>query len=306
MKAFEKEFQKRISSWDARHGFREAGLYPVRAGGKRIRPKLLLLLARALGGEAAEKRAIPAACALEAIHTYSLIHDDLPSMDNDDLRRGQPTLHKKVGEGRAILIGDGLLTEALGWCVDAATPDIAANWLGILAHAAGTRGMVYGQWLDLEHEGRIENPGDLDLERGLTEIHRLKTGALFGAVFALAVATARAKEKPTQLKKKIKVATDLGIELGVCFQEWDDLLDVSETAERLGKTPGKDEAQGKLTWPALMGFYPASEKLKKRQEKFMLRLDRWLSAQGPKPRPAARQDRHEFVQAIQGVFARIP
>ncbi|MBL7715423.1 MAG: polyprenyl synthetase family protein [Bdellovibrionales bacterium] len=309
MNAFEKAFQKRIAAWDRHYGFQEAALHSVRAGGKRFRPKLVLLLSKALGTERTQSQAIPAACALEAIHTYSLIHDDLPSMDNDDLRRGQPTLHKVVGEGRAILVGDALLTEALGWCADAPSAETAVDWLQILTRAAGARGMVYGQWMDLAHQKKAELGADsvsVDLEKAIVKIHQLKTGALFAAVFALAVATVRAKQKPAIRTKEIRQAEALGTELGVCFQEGDDLLDISETSERLGKTAGKDEAQGKLTWPSLYGFYPASERLKKRQEKFMKALEKWLSAQTPKPTPQQRRDQLEFVQAIQGVFARIP
>ncbi len=235
----------------------EAMRYSLFAGGKRLRPVLALAAAEAvaasLGTDVNEARALalPSACALELIHTYSLVHDDLPAMDDDTLRRGRPTSHVVFGEGLAILTGDGLLTEAfalmarepaIGARVEIDTRKLRA--IAIVAEAAGACGMVGGQAIDLEAAGSgAAFDGD-----GLRAMHARKTGALIrasataGAVMAGATAA--------QLAAIERFAS----ELGLAFQIVDDVLDVEGASEDLGKTAGKDAAAGKPTYPALFGL----------------------------------------------------
>ena len=216
--------------------------YSVQAGGKRVRPILCLEAARIFSSEMAP--VLPVACALEFIHTYSLIHDDLPALDNDDLRRGKPTCHKKFGEAAAILAGDALLTLAFETLANA--PIEAARRVAILsdvAASAGTvNGMVGGQVADLEAEGRAIQPADLEY------IHRSKTAALIrAAVVAGAIAGGAGVDDVSRLRR-------FGDTIGWAFQVIDDILDVEETSATLGKTAGKDAAQKKATYPALHGL----------------------------------------------------
>jgi geranylgeranyl diphosphate synthase type II len=231
----------------------DAMRYSVTAGGKRLRPVLCLASAEAVGGRRTD--AMPAACAVELIHTYSLIHDDLPAMDNDTMRRGRPTLHVVAGEGMAILAGDGLLTEAFALLARAAsTPDAAPaqrmlRVIAVIATAAGAIGMVGGQALDLacvtpDPTGRLAPP--LDAE-GLRVMHAKKTGAL---IRASAVAGAIAGGGSDQHVSAIEAAAT---DLGLAFQIIDDVLDVEGASADLGKTAGKDAAAGKPTYPALYG-----------------------------------------------------
>lgn len=227
--------------------------YSVTAGGKRLRPILCLASAEVVGGERA--LAMPTACALELIHTYSLIHDDLPAMDNDTMRRGRPTLHVVAGEGMAILAGDGLLTEAFALMARApATTDLAITArklrvIGVVAAAAGPCGMVGGQALDLAgsalQQGRPAQPMDAD---ALRTMHGKKTGAL---IRAAAVAGAIIGGGDDHLVDRIDAAA---AELGLAFQIIDDVLDVEGASATLGKTAGKDAATGKATYPALYGL----------------------------------------------------
>jgi geranylgeranyl diphosphate synthase type II len=229
--------------------------YSLLAGGKRMRPVLVLAAADAigLGHPDARALALPAACALEMIHTYSLVHDDLPAMDNDTLRRGRPTAHVVYGDAMAILSGDGLLTEAFALLAREPAldgPAIASRklqTLELIARSAGACGMVGGQALDLQFEGaaRQENADD-DLRR-LQDVHARKTGALIRA--ATGAGAIMAGGTPTQVAAVDAYAT----ELGLCFQIIDDVLDVEGDAVSLGKSAGKDEAAGKLTYPALFG-----------------------------------------------------
>ena len=216
--------------------------YSVFAGGKRIRPVLCIETARMFTGDL--KGAIQAGCALEFIHTYSLIHDDLPALDNDDMRRGKPTNHKVFGEAIAILAGDALLT--LAFQTLASAPVEADRRLKILSEvsrAAGTdRGMIGGQVADIEAERR---PVD---GAGLEYIHRSKTAALIRAsVVCGALAGGATQEDLTRV-------TNFGEHIGWAFQVVDDLLDVEESSAALGKTAGKDQAQQKATYPALYGL----------------------------------------------------
>jgi geranylgeranyl diphosphate synthase type II len=216
--------------------------YSVQAGGKRVRPILCLEAARIFAADVT--RVLPIACALEFIHTYSLIHDDLPALDNDDLRRGKPTCHKKFGEATAILAGDALLTLAFETLANA--PIEPARRVAILSHvaaSAGTvNGMVGGQVADLEAEGRAIQPADLEY------IHRSKTAALIRAsVVAGAIGGGADDEDVARLKR-------FGETIGWAFQVVDDILDVEESSAALGKTAGKDAAQQKATYPSLYGL----------------------------------------------------
>lgn len=232
---------------------REAMGYSLFAGGKRLRPTLALAAAEAValanGADVNEGRALalPAACALELIHTYSLVHDDLPAMDDDTLRRGRPTSHVVFGEGMAILAGDGLLTEAFALMArEPADADGARKLraIGIVAEAAGPCGMVGGQAIDLEAAGSgAAFDGD-----GLGAMHARKTGALIRASAAAGAVMAGAGE--AQLAAIERFAS----ELGLAFQIVDDILDVEGASEALGKTAGKDAAAGKPTYPALYGL----------------------------------------------------
>lgn len=216
--------------------------YSLFAGGKRMRPALCLAAAEACGGSWAA--ALPLACAVECIHTYSLIHDDLPAMDNDDFRRGKPTNHKVFGEGIAVLAGDALLTQAF---------EIAAQCKGWpryphrqiileLARASGSLQLIAGQVADLEGEGKKTSAAQLRY------IHERKTSALLCCSVRLGGMSAHCS--PAQLK----ALTDFGYHVGLAFQVIDDILDVTQTSEKLGKTAGKDTAAQKATYPSIVGL----------------------------------------------------
>jgi len=245
----------------------EAIRYSLEAGGKRLRPVLTLAAAEAIrsaqalelspADSLAEARrlAMPAACALEFIHTYSLIHDDLPAMDDDTLRRGRPTLHVVYGEGIAILAGDGLLTEAFALLARQAVDDAGAGRrlrvLARVAEAAGVAGMVGGQAIDLESEGAARIPGRtppaLD-GPALQDMHARKTGALIRAAAVSGAILAGGDDH--QVEAIDRYATDLGL----VFQIVDDILDVEGASHELGKTAGKDAAANKPTYPSLFGI----------------------------------------------------
>jgi geranylgeranyl diphosphate synthase type II len=216
--------------------------YSIFAGGKRLRPVICLATAEVLRGRAAD--ALPLACAVECIHTYSLIHDDLPAMDNDDFRRGKPTSHKVYGEGIAVLAGDALLTIAFEMAASCkAWPRYPhAVIIRELAVAAGSRKLIAGQVADLEGEGKKISPAELRY------IHENKTAALIAGSIRLGAMSANASAK--QLAR----LTDFGQSLGLAFQVIDDILDVTQTTEKLGKSAGKDVAAQKATYPALLGL----------------------------------------------------
>jgi geranylgeranyl diphosphate synthase type II len=220
---------------------REAMRYSVLGGGKRLRPILALMAAEACGGEL--DSALPVACALEVVHTYSLIHDDLPAMDDDDLRRGRPTCHKVFDEATAILAGDGLLTFAFEILAREVHPaESAIACVTALAEAVGPSGMVGGQMADLEAEGQ----NDASIER-LEAIHRRKTGALLRAALRMGAIVAGATEHELE-------ALDMyGRSIGLAFQIVDDLLDVEGDEAKLGKRVNKDRDHGKWTYPGLLG-----------------------------------------------------
>ena len=218
----------------------EAMRYSLMAGGKRIRPMLVLEFCRISGGDV--EKALPVACAIEMLHTYSLIHDDLPCMDNDDLRRGRPTNHVVYGECTAVLAGDTLQAEAFGTILRSQLPaEHKARCAEILAGAAGIDGMCGGQYLDMNWEGRKLT------EQELTEINSRKTGALLVAACQMGVAAAGG----TQLM--MDAAGHFGAAIGMAFQIRDDMLDVLSTDEELGKPVGSDEKENKNTYMVLMG-----------------------------------------------------
>ncbi len=231
----------------------EAALrYSLLGGGKRIRPVLCLATGEALGLDAEEL--LPAACALELVHTFSLVHDDLPALDDDDLRRGQPSAHVQFGEDVAILAGDALLAEAFRLALRYPSPDVARE----LADA--TLGMIGGQYLDVTTDGEL---GPDDLRR----LHALKTGRLLRASVTSATAVAALPDTEREAWRAF------GDELGVLFQIVDDILDATGTAEELGKTPGKDEAAGKVTYVSLHGLERASELADEARGRVQERLD---------------------------------
>lgn len=222
----------------------EAAKYSVQAGGKRLRPVLLLEFCRLCGGDV--NKALPFVCALELIHTYSLIHDDLPCMDDDDYRRGRPTCHKQYGEAMAVLAGDGLLTRAFEITAENKSglpSETVLHCISLLGRAAGMNGMVGGQVLDLESEG-----GPLSVEK-LTLLQRLKTGCLLRAACEIGCVAAGREDSET-----LACARAYGENLGLAFQIQDDLLDIEGDFKTLGKSIGKDAASGKATFPALLGM----------------------------------------------------
>ncbi len=216
--------------------------YCVFAGGKRLRPVLCLAAAEACGGDFTD--ALAPACAVELMHTYSLVHDDLPAMDDDDLRRGRPTCHKVYGEGMAILCGDALLTEA--FIVLAKTPPTkrygTRDFLTELAETGGSRKLIGGQVMDLEGERKSLT------KRELVRIHEAKTAALLTSSLRLGAMTANATPA------RLEALTKFGHALGLAFQVIDDILDVTQSTEQLGKTAGKDQAVEKSTYPAILGL----------------------------------------------------
>ena len=229
----------------------KAARYSLLSGGKRIRPVLCIAAAEALGEKAVD--VLPAACALEMIHAYSLIHDDLPAMDNDDYRRGQLTSHKVFGDDIAILAGDALLTEAFKILADRKkTPKVSPGRMLAasreVAEAAGYRGMVGGQALDVRMEGK---KGELE---ELCAIHRLKTGALLRASLRCGAILAGAD------KKALDDLSAYGDRIGLAFQIADDILNVEGDSRLLGKETGSDAKRGKITFPALLGLEASHKK----------------------------------------------
>ena len=239
----------------------EAMRYSLLAGGKRIRPVLLLAFCLACGGR--EEDALPAACGIEMLHTYSLIHDDLPCMDDDDLRRGRPTCHKVFGETNAVLAGDAL--QAAAFCQVLSSPCPAERTAAMamtLSEAAGERGMCAGQYLDTCGYGEEEKTKDLAL------IHSLKTGALLRAACVMGVQCAGGT--PDQ----ISAAEEYAYHLGMAFQIRDDVLDEISTAEELGKPVGSDAAGGKTTFASLYGIEECARLVEEHTQKAVDALGR--------------------------------
>lgn len=239
----------------------QAMRYSVENGGKRIRPALLLEFCRVCGGD--YKKAVPFACALEMIHTYSLIHDDLPCMDNDDFRRGKPSCHIAFGEEYALLAGDALLTLAFETAMKSnLSAEITVRAAKELAKAAGVMGMVGGQVLDLQNEGKKVGIPDLQ------KTDELKTGELIRAACVLGCVCAGADDK------KIAAAEKYAHDIGIAFQIVDDILDVTSDEETLGKPIGSDEENQKSTYVSLLGI----EKSRKTAEELTLNAQKALDA----------------------------
>lgn len=240
-----KDYISLVNAWleksiTGEYGLAPSMLYSLMAGGKRIRPVLTLEFARISGGSI--EKTLPAACAIEMIHTYSLIHDDLPCMDDDELRRGKPTNHIVFGESTAVLAGDALQSLAFSTIMHSELPDEAkVKCAAVLADAAGYRGMCQGQYLDIEAEGRRLTGPELD------EVNANKTGALLSAACIIGVAAAGGSEA------RLKAAKKFGSKLGLAFQIRDDVLDVISTSEELGKPIGSDAKEEKNTYMALFG-----------------------------------------------------
>lgn len=249
----------------------EAVRYSALAGGKRIRPALCIITAQVFGFSS--EAVIRAACAFELIHTYSLIHDDLPAMDNDDYRRGKPTNHKVYGEATAILAGDALLTMAFEWLSDlpnyGISSDKAIRIISIASKASGSMGMIGGQMLDLENEN---NKIDLNT---IEKIHKAKTGALIIAPTLTGAILAGANDRD------IEVLREYSEKIGLLFQIADDILDVEGDAQKMGKATGKDLALGKATFPAILGIKESHEYAQKIREKALLALSK-LTVQADK------------------------
>jgi geranylgeranyl diphosphate synthase type II len=224
----------------------ESVTYSLMAGGKRLRPALVLETGRAVSGvgsfDQLPKSVHAAAAAIELIHTFSLVHDDLPAMDNDDLRRGRPTNHKVFGEAMAILAGDAMVTLAFEVLASDAEASVLPGLVKELANASGPEGMIGGQVLDMDGENR-----HLELAE-LQQIHRLKTGALLRAACRLGAIAVAASEP------QLAAISNYGRHLGLAFQIVDDILDVTSTPAQMGKATGKDAGKGKNTYPSLMGL----------------------------------------------------
>ena len=245
--------------------------YSVMAGGKRLRPILVIAGTEAVGG--APDSVMPTACALELIHTYSLIHDDLPAMDDDDYRRGRPTSHKVFGEAIAILAGDALLTLAFRLIADNAPlvkdPTVLRDVVAEVAGAAGTFGMVGGQVVDIESEGKTISAQTLEY------IHRHKTAALIRASLRVGALLGGGDARA------VETISEAGSDLGLAFQIIDDILDVEGSLAELGKTAGSDERKGKATYPAVHGLEASRRQAKLLIERTKQRLAVFGEASGP-------------------------
>lgn len=238
--------------------------HAVFAGGKRVRPLLTVLAGEGAGGD--RMVCLQAGACLELIHTYSLVHDDLPALDDDDLRRGRPTVHREFDEATAVLAGDSLLTLGLTGLAHLGGADslLGARAVRLVGEAIGTGGMIGGQMEDLEAEKRWpENP-----EEALDRIHRLKTGALLTASLRLGGLCAEVAAPADELLRR------MGECIGLLFQIGDDILDVEGTSEVLGKTAGKDAASEKLTFPGLYGLDESKRKLQRVREEATVLADR--------------------------------
>lgn len=264
--------------------------YPLEAGGKRIRPLLVLLMAGALGGEKSVQIARKSALAIELIHTYSLVHDDLPCMDNDDYRRGKPTVHKVYGEAKGLLVGDALLTQAFliisktDWKDET---DLTSHLVHTLAESSGASGMIWGQWLDMTFTGQQ----NITWEQ-LETVHQNKTGKLLGASLELGVLSASCCEN--EVRKQAKQA---GILLGLAFQIMDDILDVTKSSTDLGKTAQKDVDQNKVTAVTLLGMETAKKYVARFTEQSLSLLTKIL--------PESNENyKNELFELIQNLVSR--
>ncbi|MCG7345172.1 polyprenyl synthetase family protein [Sporosarcina sp. ACRSL] len=255
------ELNRLIDSENSPTSLKDSMLYSVNAGGKRIRP--LLVLAVLADFEKESKDDLKVACAVELIHTYSLIHDDLPCMDDDDFRRGKPTNHKVYGEATAVLAGDALQTRAFGILasLEETKPEQTIKLISLLADASGANGMVGGQILDMEGETAALSLSELE------EVHMHKTGALLSFCIEAGAILSNANE--SELVKLRNYAKNIGL----AFQIKDDILDVTSTTEQLGKTANSDAASDKSTYPSLLGLEGAQQQLEKYHREAVESLD---------------------------------
>ena len=251
----------------------EAIRYALLGPGKRLRPRLVIMAAEACGGTT--EAALPAACAIEMVHAYSLVHDDLPAMDDDDLRRGRPTCHKMFGEAVAILVGDALLARAFEVLANRIDPPaVAARCCAVLAQAAGATALVGGQADDLQHTESKKESAESALER-LEAIHSRKTGALFIAAMELGGIVAGATAQ------QLAALSWYGRNVGLAFQITDDLLDVAGSQSAVGKRIAKDARNGKLTFPGLLGV----EESRRRAKELVDQACAMIEVFGPKAEP---------------------
>lgn len=237
----------------------EAMNYSINAGGKRLRPILCMSVYGLFDNDI--EKIMPVACALELVHTYSLIHDDLPCMDNDDFRRGLPTCHKKFSEAIAVLAGDALLTEAFALISSFSDKDIVSDIVSCIADACGSRGLIGGQVMDILSEGKMTD------EKSLLYIHEHKTGKLIQVCAKLGGICSRACETD------IKEISEYGRYLGLAFQISDDILDVTGSTQKLGKKAGQDEKLCKATYPSVFGLENSKSKLKDAVDNAISHLD---------------------------------
>lgn len=256
-------------------------IYPLAAGGKRVRPTILGYMAEACGASMDLESIVKASCAIELIHTYSLVHDDLPCMDNDDFRRGQPTTHKVFGEANALLVGDALLTHSFSILADLPSNELPARSVlectRILARCSGAQGMIAGQWLDLAFENEKGQCNWTTLQT----IHTLKTGALLSASFSIglvlgcALSSSRSLRELSveKLRELISLSASVGLKVGLAFQIIDDILDVTQTSMQLGKTAGKDPSQNKLTAVKLLGLENATARAEELTKRCLEEID---------------------------------
>jgi len=259
----EPELSRLLGECGAPEGLREAMEYSLSAGGKRLRPCMALAACEMLGGNHAA--ALPFACALEMIHTYSLIHDDLPCMDDDDFRRGKPSSHKVFGEANAVLAGDGLLSLAFEVMLSSLEREFTRNGLAAaraVSAGAGVNGMVAGQFADLYWEGR-QGAGAQEL----AFIHSHKTAAMIVAALLAGAHSAGADEQA------VSAMREFGLAYGLLFQITDDILDVEGSFESLGKSIGKDGREQKLTCPAMLGMEQTREYARSTAERALAALD---------------------------------
>ncbi len=238
--SIERYLEQYLSQLQMPEALRDSMLYSLRAGGKRLRPAMVIMACQACGGN--ESDALASAAAMEMIHTYSLIHDDLPAMDDDDYRRGQLSNHKVYGEGLAILAGDALLTHAFEVVAKDSPADKVRDLILALSQASGACGMIGGQVADLASENQ---PGDIEL---VDYIHLHKTAAMFAGAMKMGAICAGASNEV------IENLGQFGLKIGLAFQIVDDLLDLTSSQGELGKTIGKDVQAGKVTYPALIGM----------------------------------------------------
>ena len=251
-----------------------AHFHLYQAGGKLVRPLLLVLTAGCFGGARGVSNALSPAAAVECAHTYSLVHDDMPCMDNDSLRRGQPTVHTVYGEAKGLLVGDGLLTASFEILSNSRSldknlkrrSDLILQLMQIFSNAVSMNGMIFGQWLDIseaEFQEKLFSQTSEEIWQVFQTIHQNKTGKLFAAClvmgFLCGVFSSRLQDSVNELERRKRELFQIGLDIGMVFQVMDDILDVTQAKEQLGKTAQKDITQNKLTAVSLLGLEAAQE-----------------------------------------------